>query len=117
MTGYNHVTLVGSLVADPIDCSTKTNKKSKSIFTIGVERYVNSTKEMEKDYFTVVAMGKLAEVCISYLKAGKKVLVDGRIQVRNDQDPNRKAKWVTEIIAENLKFLTSKPEPENKDKE
>ena len=116
MSGYNHVTLVGSLVADPIDCSTKHNKKSKSIFTIGVERFVNTSKEVETDYFTVVSIGKLAEICIGSLKAGKKVLVDGKIQVRQENSIGGK-RWVTEILAENLKFLTNKPEPENKDKE
>ncbi|MEI7941899.1 MAG: single-stranded DNA-binding protein [Candidatus Riflemargulisbacteria bacterium] len=42
-----------------------------------------------------------------YLKKGRKVLVDGRIQVRS-YEVDKQRRWITEVIAENLKFLTAK---------
>ena len=98
---YNHITLVGNLTKNP---ETKTvGKKQQTKFTIAVERWTATTKN-EFDYFNIVTSGKLAEVCNDYLKKGKKLLVDGRVQVRKESTGN----WVTEIIADNVKFLTSK---------
>lgn len=66
-------------------------------------------KEPAVDFFNVVSWGKLAELCGSFLSKGKKVIVDGRIQVRAYlKDGERQ--WVTEIVAENLKFLEGKKE-------
>ncbi len=104
MSAYNRVTLVGNLVRDPE--VKKVGKQSKTNFTIAVDRFVGKDKDPETDYFTIVSWGKLAEVCGDYLAKGKKVLVDGRIQIRAYVQENEK-KWVTEIVAENLKFLSS----------
>ena len=105
MSSYNHVTLVGNLVKDP-DIK-KVGKQSKTDFTLAVERYAGKDKEVEVDFFNVVSWGKLAEISGEYLKKGRKVLVDGRIQVRS-YEVDKQRRWITEVIAENLKFLTAK---------
>jgi single-strand DNA-binding protein len=105
MSAYNHVTLVGNLTKDPEQ--TYVNKKCKSSFTVAVERYYGKDKESEVDYFNIITWGKLAEVASEYLVKGKKVLIDGRIQVRSYETEGVR-KWITEIIAENLKFLSPK---------
>ena len=105
MSNYNHVTLVGNLVKDP---EVKVvNKRSKASFTIAVERSFGKDKVEVVDYFQIISWGKLAEICGMYLKKGKKVLVDGRIQIRAYEVDNQK-KWVTEVVAENCKFLSVK---------
>jgi len=105
MAAYNHITLVGNLVKDPE--VKKVGKKNKTDFTIAVDRFGGKDKDKAVDYFNVVSWGKLAEICGDYLKKGKKVLVDGRVQIRTyKQDDERK--WITEVIADNLKFLTGK---------
>ncbi|MDD5455538.1 MAG: single-stranded DNA-binding protein [Candidatus Margulisbacteria bacterium] len=111
MSHYNHVTLVGNLVKDPE--VVKIGKKSKANFTLAVERYMGKDKEPSVDFFNIVSWGKLAEICGSYLGKGKKVLVDGRIQVRTYKVENER-KWITEVVAENCKFLTSKTVTEEK---
>lgn len=103
MSAYNHVTLVGEVIKDPE--FTKVGRKSRADFTIGVERHIGKDSEPEVDYFNIVTNGKLAEISNEYLKAGKKVLVDGRVQVRSYEENNQR-KWITEVIAENLKFIT-----------
>ena len=104
MSHYNRVTLVGILDADP---EMKTiGKKKKTTFILKVERYVGVKQTPAGDYFNIVAWGKLAEVCGTYLSKGKKVLVDGQIQIRTYmQDGERK--WITEIVAENIKFMSA----------
>lgn len=104
MSSYNHVTLVGSLVKNPE--TKKVGKQTKTDFTLAVERCMGTKQEAEIDYFNIVTWGKLAEISGEFLKQGKKVLVDGRIQVRSYEvkdDPKRR--WITEVIAENLKFI------------
>jgi single-strand DNA-binding protein len=105
MSGYNHVTLVGNLIKDPE--ISKIGKRTKTTFTIGVERYAGKDTGPELDFFNVVTWGKLADITAEYLKQGKKLLVDGRIQVRF-YEVDKQRKWITEIIAENIKFLTGK---------
>jgi single-strand DNA-binding protein len=107
MSAYNHVTLVGNLAKDPE--TKKVGKKSKTDFTIAVERYMGKDKEAEIDYFNIVTWGKLAEVASEFLQKGKKVLIDGRIQVRTYKGNDDERKWITEVVAENMKFLSPKP--------
>lgn len=106
MSSYNRITLVGNLVKDPE--IKKVGKQSKADFTLAVERYLGKDKEPAVDFFNVVSWGKLAEVCGSFLNKGKKVLVDGRIQVRTYMKDEER-RWITEIVAENLKFLSPTP--------
>ena len=108
MSAYNHVTLVGTLAQDPV-----TTKKSKSVtckMTIGCERYAGKNKPVEVDYFNITTTGKLAEIASEYLKKDKKILVDGTIQVTMKEDNAGKRTWITEVIAENIKFLRTSTE-------
>ena len=105
MSGYNHVTLVGNLTSNPE--TTKDGNKSKTTFTIACDRYAGKNNEPEVDYFNIVTHGKLADIAGEYLKQGKKVLADGRIQVRSSKVDGCRS-WITEIICDNIKFLTAK---------
>ena len=107
MSAYNHVTLVGNLVNDPEH--VKIGNKNKASFTLAVERYIGKDKEPMVDYFNIVSWGKLADVSVEFLKKGRKVLVDGRIQIRTINNDDGDRKWITEVVAENLKFLSPKP--------
>lgn len=104
MASYNQVTLVGVLHDNPEEKTI--GKKKRTTFILAVERYLGKEKKPAVDYFNIVVWGKLAEVCSTYLQKGKKVLVDGKIQIRTmSQDGERK--WITEIIGENIKFLST----------
>lgn len=105
MSNYNHVTLIGNLKENPV--LTYTAKKATCKFIVGVERYTGKDKPADIDYFNIVSHGKMAEVCGEHLKADKKVLIDGKIQVRSYIGEDKKRHWITEVIAENLKFLSN----------
>ena len=103
-SSYNYVTLIGHLSTDTT--LKKVGKKSKTTFKLAVERFNGLDKPKEIDQFNIVTWGKLAEICNEFLENGKKVLIDGRIQVTQTGKGDKK-RWVTEVIAENLKFLSN----------
>jgi len=104
-SAYNHVTLIGTLKDDPE--TKKIGKQTKTAFTIGCERYAGQNKPYEVDFFNIVLWGKLAEIAGEFLKKDKKILVDGRLQVRHYGDSGENRRWITEVIGENLKFLSN----------
>jgi single-strand DNA-binding protein len=66
-----------------------------------------SGKEREADFIPIVTWRQLAETCANYLKKGRLTAVEGRIQIRNyDNNEGRKV-YVTEVIADNVRFLES----------
>lgn len=113
MAGYNRITLVGNLVRDPEVMTW--NDQPNTNFTLAVERYMGKDNKPVTDFFNVVSWGKLAEVCGSDLSKGKKVLVDGHIQIRSYMK-DKKRQWIAEVVAENLKFLSAKTEEKRKEK-
>lgn len=110
MAGYNRITLVGNLVRDPEVMTW--NDQPNTNFTLAVERYMGKDNKPVTDFFNVVSWGKLAEVCGSDLSKGKKVLVDGHIQIRSYMK-NEKRQWIVEVVAENLKFIEELKEGNN----
>ena len=99
----NKAILVGRLTRDPDVRYTQTGKVVAT-FTLAVDRYVREGQR-EADFIPVVVWGKMAEVCGDNLTKGRKVLVDGRIQVRNYEDKTGQKRYVTEIVAQSVEFL------------
>lgn len=103
MQSYNHVVMIGRLTRDPELKAVQEYQKAS--FTLAVDRsYAKDDGEKETDFFQVVSWGKLAEICQNYVKKGRLVLVEGRLQVRN-YDKNGQKQYVTELIAEKLQML------------
>ncbi|SDP01817.1 single-strand DNA-binding protein [Paenibacillus sp. yr247] len=78
-------------------------------FTLAVDRpFTNSqSKEREADFINIVTWRQLAETCANYLRKGRLTAVEGRIQVRNYDNNEGKRVYVTEIVADNVRFLES----------
>lgn len=73
----------------------------------------NAQGEKETDFIPCSIppyKAKLAELCSNYLAKGKIAAVDGRIQVRTYNDNNSQKHWVTEVIGEDVRFLSPKDE-------
>ena len=51
------------------------------------------------------AWAKLAEICNEYLKKGKQVYIEGRLQTRTWEDQSGVKKYTTEVIAQNMVML------------
>lgn len=105
MANFNRVILVGRLTKDP-ELKYTPSGMQVARFSIAVNRV--RSKNDEVDFFNIVAFQKLAEICVQYLKKGKLVLVEGRIQIRNYTTQDGQKRTATEIIMENLQMLDSK---------
>ena len=101
----NRVVLIGRLTADPRLSYTQ-NGVAVTTFRIAVDRpFKNQQGERETDFFGIVTWRKLAEVCAHNLNKGRLVAVEGRLQTRSYQAQDGSTRWVTEVVAENVRFL------------
>lgn len=67
--------------------------------------YKNGEKAQEVSYFDVSAFGKLAEICCSYLKKGRRIIVSGKMRQSRWKTPEGKNRSKIQIIAQDIKFL------------
>lgn len=109
--GFNKVILMGNLARDPDVRLTPSNQKVARI-TVAVGRQwknrVTGEIQSQTDFIPIVAWASLADLCERYLRKGKPILVEGRMQVRDYDDPKTGVhKWQTEVVAENLTLLPS----------
>lgn len=104
----NRVILIGRLTKDPELRYTPAGV-AVTQFTLAVDRpFTNSqSKEREADFINIVTWRQLAETCANYLRKGRLTAVEGRIQVRNYDNSEGKRVYVTEVIADNVRFLES----------
>ncbi len=103
----NKVMLYGNLTSDP-DLKSLPNGNKVISFGLATNRSYkdqSGTKKEVAEFHNVVAFGKLAEVFAQWLKKGKPVYIEGRIQTRSWEDQNGGGKkYRTEIVAENFQF-------------
>ena len=103
----NRVILIGRLTRDPELRYTPTGVATTS-FTLAVDRpFTSQSGEREADFIPVVTWRQLAETCANYLRKGRLAAVEGRIQIRNYENSAGSRVYVTEIIADNVRFLES----------
>jgi len=103
----NNVVLIGNLAKDPELRYTGTGKAVTTL-TVAVNRGFG--KDNEADFIPVVVWEKQAENCANYLTKGSKVGVQGRIQVRSYEAQNGEKRYVTEVVGNQVEFLSSKGE-------
>lgn len=102
----NKVILVGRLAQDP-EVRYTPNGKAVASFNIAVNRFAGQGKEAT-DFVPIVAWEKLAEICGNNLTKGRRVLVEGRLQIRSYETTDGQKRRVAEVIAQNIEFLDSR---------
>lgn len=104
----NRVILIGRLTRDP-EMRYTPSGVAVTQFTLAVDRPFSSgsSEKKEADFIPIVAWRQLAETCANNLKKGRLVAIEGRIQVRNYENNENKRVYVTEVIADNVRFLDS----------
>jgi single-strand DNA-binding protein len=111
----NKVMLIGNLTKDP-ELATTTSGISVCKFSLAVGReYKNAEGEYETDFFNIVVWRIAAENCNKYLKKGSKVAVLGSIQNRSYDAQDGTKRYVTDIVADKVEFLSTKNEEKIKD--
>lgn len=109
----NRVILIGRLTRDPELRYTPAGV-AVTQFTLAVDRpFTSQGGEREADFIPVVTWRQLAETCANYLRKGRLAAVEGRIQVRNYENNEGKRVYVTEVIADNVRFLESNRDGNN----
>lgn len=88
-----------------IELRYTTTGKAVASSTLAInEKYGNSESTT---FLPVVIWGKVAESVAQYSAKGRMVAVEGRIQVRNYENNEGRKVYVTEVVAENVRFLDS----------
>ena len=104
----NKVILIGNLTKDP-EITTTTSGISVTRFTLAVQRkFRNEAGEYEADFINVVVWRELAELSHKYLSKGKKVAVVGRLQTRSYDATDGTKRYVTEVVADEVEFISAK---------
>jgi len=103
MGSMNKAILMGRLTADP-ETRYTTDEKPVTHFSIAVER-PQKNGEKAVDFFNCTAWEGLAKICGEYLKKGRLVAVEGRIQIRKYKNKEGENRTSTEIVANNVQVL------------
>lgn len=104
----NKVILVGNLTRDP-ELSTTSSGISVCKFTLAVSRrFQSSDGTRETDFLPIIVWRTIGENCHKYLKKGSKAGVVGTIQTRTYDDKEGVKRYVTEVVADEVEFLSSK---------
>ena len=106
--GINKVILVGNLGADP---ETRYMPSGGAVTNIRLAttdswRDRQSGEQQERtEWHRVVFFGRLAEIAAEYLRKGRQVYVEGRLQTRKWQTQDGQDRWSTEIVANEMQML------------
>ncbi len=108
----NKVMLVGNLGRDPEMRALPSGQQVANFSLATSRRYKDrdGNRKDETEWHNIVVYGKQAEIAGQYLKKGKMIFLEGRIQTASWEDKERPGKKVykTEIICENFQMLGSK---------
>lgn len=103
---YNKVILIGYVGKDA-ELRETTGGKRVAGFTLATSEKAKG--EARTAWHTIVCWEKLAEIAGEYVKKGKLVMVEGRIEY-GSYEKEGETHYKTEIVADTLKLLTKKEE-------
>lgn len=102
----NKVFLIGRLTKDP-ELTTTNSGIAVCRFSLAVNReYRSSDGERATDFFDIIVWRAAGENCQRYLRKGQQCAVVGRIETRSYDAQDGTKRRVTEIIADNVEFLS-----------
>ena len=106
--GVNKVILVGNLGRDPEVRYTAGGSAVANLRIATSEQWRDKQtgeKKENTEWHSVVLFGKLGEIAGEYLKTGRTVYIEGRLQTRKWQDKDGNDRYTTEIIASDMQML------------
>ncbi len=110
---YNKAFLIGNLVKDP-----ELRYTPSGVPVVRMVLAVNRPKPKSKqgvdekgdvDFIPIVAWRRLAEICGEYLKKGRPIAIEGRLQVREYEKGGVK-KVAAEVVADGMQMLGRRPD-------
>ena len=107
MGGLNRSILAGRLVADP-EVRYTGDEVAVAHFRLAINRGSKKNGTEATDFISCVAFGGLAKICGEYLKKGRLVAVEGRLQIRSFEGKDGQKKTATEVIIDEMQMLDYK---------
>jgi single-strand DNA-binding protein len=103
----NQVFLIGRLGKDPAVRFTPSGTAVAQFSMATSDKFTkkDGSKEEQTQWHQVVAWGKLGEVCGEYLTGGAMVCIIGKVTYRTYEDKSGVKKYITEIVAREMKML------------
>jgi single-strand DNA-binding protein len=108
----NKVILIGNLGKDP-ELRYAPSGAAVANFSLATSenwKDQEGNPQERTSWHNIVVWGKLAEIAAEYLKKGRKVYVEGRIQYRDYEGKDGNKRYVTEVVVNDLVMLGSRPE-------
>lgn len=103
----NKVILIGNLTRDP-EIRYTPSGTAVTTFTIATNRQWKTESgdaKEDAEFHRIVAWDKLAEICAQFLKKGRQVYVEGRLQTRKWQTKEGEDKYTTEVVISEMILL------------
>ena len=116
----NKVMLIGRLGSDPELRYTPSGLAVAkfSIATNMVWKDQQGNQQEKTQWHRIVAWRRLAEIAGEYLKKGRSVYVEGRLETRSYVDKDNQTRYITEVIADTIQMLGARTDqPEEKAEE
>src|SRR5205814_10281054 len=103
----NKALLIGNLGKDP-EVRFTASGRAVARFPVATSEVWNDAegqRQERTEWHNIVVWGKQAETCGQYLAKGRQVYVEGSIRTRSYDDKNGNKRYVTEIVAQRVRFL------------
>lgn len=109
MSNLNKVLLIGRLGAAPEMRYTQSGNPVANFSMATSDSWGSGDERKERtEWHRIVVWGRQAEAVAEHLGKGSLVFVEGRLQTRKWEDRDGKARYTTEIVARDVRFLDRK---------
>ena len=107
----NKVILVGNVGKDPEIRHLENGNPVCTIPLATSETFTNKTGEKvtNTEWHNVVLWRGLADIASKYVKKGSQIYIEGKIRTRSWEDKDKVKRYSTEIVADNMQLLGSRP--------
>ena len=107
MASVNKVILLGNLGRDPETRYTTGGDAVTNLNIATSEQWKDKSGEKQErtEWHRVVLFGRQAEIAAEYLKKGRSVYIEGRLQTRKYTDKDGVEKYSTEIVADRMQLI------------
>jgi single-strand DNA-binding protein len=107
MASVNKVILVGNLGKDPETRYMTSGEAVTNVRLATTDTWKDKAGEKQErtEWHSIVFYGRQAEIAGEYLKKGRQIYVEGRLQTRKWQDKEGQDRYTTEIVADRMQML------------
>lgn len=111
----NRTYLMGNLTKD-VEVRSTPSGQTVANFGIATNKKWTTKDGVAKEkatFHNIVCWGKSGEACANSLSKGSKVFIEGEIDNRSYEDKEGNKKYISEVIASSVQFISTKPVSEN----